>query len=97
MQGQDAGEWDWKARMLEAGLWDAAPNGYVVHDYLDYNPTRASVLEDRAKVAERVRRFRDQRAQGNVVSNAVGNGVSNGEVILPRTRTRTPKNPLHPP
>jgi hypothetical protein len=27
-------------RLLEVCLWDATDNGYVVHDYLDYNPTK---------------------------------------------------------
>jgi len=34
--------------LLAAGLWDAGDEGkLVVHDYLDYNPTRESVLADR--------------------------------------------------
>jgi hypothetical protein len=39
------------ARMVEAGLWDLETGvgglEYVIHDYLEYNPSRASVLQKR--------------------------------------------------
>lgn len=83
-QTSDAVAWDWKALMIDAGLWEKSAKGYRVHDYLDYNPTRAKVLEDRSKTAGRVRRFRGQ-------GNGVTNGVSTG-VVRP-SRPRPPKNP----
>src|SRR5678815_5553914 len=58
MSGDDATGWDWKRLMVKAGLWDKCPKGFKVHDYLTYNPTKAKVLEDRGKIAERVRRYR---------------------------------------
>lgn len=38
--------------MVESGLWDMCAGQvggteYVIHDYLDYNPSRASVLQKR--------------------------------------------------
>jgi len=33
--------------MVQAGLWDGRDGGYWVHDYLDYNPSRAEVLSRR--------------------------------------------------
>ena len=32
-------------RLVEAGLWEANGTGYVIHDYLDYNPSRKSLEE----------------------------------------------------
>ena len=38
--GQDALRIDWPAVLVEAGLWERCPEGYRLHDYLQYNPTR---------------------------------------------------------
>lgn len=34
-------------RLVEVGLWDRADDGYQVHDYLDYNPSREDTLRRR--------------------------------------------------
>ena len=33
------------ARLVEAGLWEVNGTGWMVHDYLDYNPSRQSLEE----------------------------------------------------
>lgn len=46
---------DWQTaarRLLEAGLWESCDGGYVVHDYLEYNPSRACVEQTRSARAE---------------------------------------------
>jgi hypothetical protein len=58
-----------------AGRWRHTPDGWEIHDYLDYNPSRAQVLRDREAGAERVRNFRSKR---NAVTEGVTNGVSPG-------------------
>jgi hypothetical protein len=61
--------------LVEAQRW--APReegGFIIHDYLDYQPSREQVLADRAAGAERKRR---QRA-------------SNGHFVSGRTDTVTP-------
>lgn len=35
------------ARLVEVGLWHEVDGGYVIHDFLDYNPSRAEVLAKR--------------------------------------------------
>jgi hypothetical protein len=85
MSGDDATGWDWKRLMVKAGLWDKCPKGFKVHDYLTYNPTKAKVLEDRGKIAERVRRY---RVNGNGVTPHVSNSVSNATVTRSRTRPK---------
>ncbi len=39
------------ALLLDAGLWDKVPRGYRVHDFDQYQPTKAVILADRAKKA----------------------------------------------
>lgn len=31
--------------LLDVGLWDATENGYYVHDYLEYNPSKQDVID----------------------------------------------------
>lgn len=61
------------AKLVKAGLWHPAGHGctrcpqpadgdYQIHDYLDYNPSRAGVLAERERAAEKKRR---QRAGGD--------------------------------
>lgn len=30
---------DWPSRLVAAGLWDRVDGGFIVHDYLSYNPS----------------------------------------------------------
>ncbi|MFJ3289946.1 hypothetical protein ACIPMW_32260 [Streptomyces sp. NPDC086669] len=68
------------AKQLEdAGLWDRTDDGWLIHDYLDYNPSREQVLLERKKNAERQERFR-RRKNGKPTPPTDGdrNGSSNG-------------------
>lgn len=92
------------AQLVTNGLWEEHPGGYLVHDYLDQNPTADQELARRARDKERTARFRDKKRNGNGVSNAVTppatNGVSNGVsseiVCVPRTRTRSLRSKDNP-
>ncbi len=47
MSGNDL-ECEWVIDlMLERGIWIEAPGGYRIHDYLDYQPSKAQVLAER--------------------------------------------------
>ena len=39
--------------LVVAGLWEPNGDGWVIHDYLDYNPSRQEVLERRAADSRR--------------------------------------------
>jgi hypothetical protein len=39
-------------RLVAVGLWHEIPGGYEVHDFLDYNPSRAEVLARREATKE---------------------------------------------
>lgn len=83
------------AKQLEdAGLWDRTDDGWIVHDFLDYNPSREQVLAERKKNAERQERFR-RRKNGkptpppNGSSNGVSNGVTQSGETQPGDTTAT--------
>lgn len=40
-------------QLVTAGLWEPASHGYQIHDFLEFNDSRAEVLERRQKDAER--------------------------------------------
>ena len=42
--------------LVSVGLFDKAEGGYLVHGYLDHNPSKATVLAKRAEDADRKRR-----------------------------------------
>lgn len=48
-------------QLEEAGLWDRTDDGWVVHDFLDYNPSREQALAERKKNAARQEKFRQKR------------------------------------
>lgn len=47
-----------RSQLLELGLWTRNGAGYAIHDFLDYNPTKAALVAQRAGAAERKRRSR---------------------------------------
>ena len=64
--------------LWHAGLWFQGDDGFEIHDYLAYNPSREDVRHERERVAERQRRFRGRtNAESNGSSNGKGNGVTN--------------------
>jgi hypothetical protein len=49
--------------LVSAGMWELADDGWQIHDYLDYNPSKAEVEEKREKDAERKRRGRTSESR----------------------------------
>lgn len=60
-------------KLVNAGLWERVEGGFLIHDYLDYQPSKVEVLEARRKNAQRQSRHR------NSDSKDVSNGVTNGD------------------
>jgi hypothetical protein len=84
------------ARLVEAQLWDAREDGFVIHNYLEFNPSRAQVERQRAMTRQRQARFTERRwpapdAVTNAVSDAVTNAVPND---APDPTRITPLTPL---
>ena len=69
-------------QLADAGVWDRTEDGWEIHDYLDYNPSREQVIAERKKNAERQEKFR-QRKNGKPIPpdgspDPSSNGVTNG-------------------
>lgn len=73
--------------LVAAGCWDEADGGYQIHDFDEYQPSRAEVLKRREQTAGRVREWRRRKRggnpQGDAEGNAAGNGVTPALVTLP--------------
>lgn len=50
--------------LVDRGLWIALPGGahYEIHDYLDHNDSKEIVEKNRARAAERQRKWREANA-----------------------------------
>lgn len=78
--GEDVTAAQLATELVEVGLWEAVEGGYQVHDYLDYQPSRAQVLAERERNRQRQTHYRQRNAVTNAVTNGVTNTVSNGHV-----------------
>src|SRR5690349_15428989 len=47
--------------IVGAGMFEEAAGGYLVHDFLQFNPSRAEVLEKRAEDADRQKKWREKK------------------------------------
>ena len=65
------------ARLVTLGLLEERDDGFLIHDYLAYNPSRAKVLAARERNARRLAEWRAAKRSGNVISNGVTSTVSN--------------------
>lgn len=65
-------------RLVEVGLWEVCEGGYMIHDYLIYNPNGDKIRAKRTANANRQARF---RGKSNAESNGVSNGVSNSTPV----------------
>ena len=72
------------AELVKRGRWIQQDDGWLIHDFLRYNPTRAQVLADREKAAERQRKAREAaKARRDAARDAaldieLGNASSDG-------------------
>lgn len=44
--------------LVRVGIWEEAGDGYIIHDYLDYNPSKEKVLLERKAAVERMNKSR---------------------------------------
>lgn len=80
-----------------AGLWEPAEGGWALHDFLDYQPSKEQVTADRAKAAERQKRWRERhgKTRDDSVSNGGSNGVTHGGSNAAPTRPDPSRPELH--
>lgn len=55
--------------LCNVGLWEEATGGYLIHDYLDFQPSKESVLNEREKAK---RRRNVGRTSGERTLNVIG-------------------------
>ncbi|MCL7377436.1 hypothetical protein [Streptomyces sp. 35G-GA-8] len=95
------------ARELEdARLWDRVEDGWMIHDFLEYNPDRAKVKADREANAARQQAYRERKkAEQDAKRNAdeiESNGVTNASRNASRnggsndTPSPSPSRPVPP-
>lgn len=54
------------AELVDAGLWRPKGLGFVINDFLDYNPSRDEVQARRKENAERLRKWRAEQKKHHV-------------------------------
>lgn len=99
------------AKLVQAGLWHLAGtpctskhcppstgDGWVIHDYWDYQPTRAKVRAEQEANRERQRRFMDKLKgrSTNASPNGAHNGVSSANPAPPRPAPKGGKGAAPP-
>ena len=81
------------ARLVAAGLWERTQDGYQIHDFLEYNPSRKSLVAERRAARARARKARlgrvpASRRSGEVRANVAGSsGVPTGPSVVRRSST----------
>jgi hypothetical protein len=65
-QGLDLADVDWPGAMVAAGIWEAVRGGYQIHDYGDYQPSKAEVLAERKRHAKNQQAYRDRSTRDPV-------------------------------
>ena len=60
--------------LRDAGLWEAHEGGWVIHDYLEYNPSREQVMAQRQKKASAGRKGGEATAKATAVARATPSG-----------------------
>lgn len=65
--------------LVTEGCWVKVEDGYRVHGYLDYNPSKEKVLHERAAAAARKAAFLKRKADAEARKNGAANAVPNGD------------------
>jgi hypothetical protein len=77
--------------LVDAGLWEREGEGYRVHDYLVYNPSKAQVQAKRDAAKERMHAVRSHRVRANTESTASERSQELSEkCALPRSPSPSP-------
>lgn len=81
------------ARLVEVGLWEKAPNGYWIHDYLEYNRSKQAVQKERDAAKERMQAKRSGNVRANT-TEAFGKSSPTTAETEAYTETETDKEKL---
>jgi hypothetical protein len=85
---------DWTRKLLDAGLWETAPDGYHMPRYLVDNPSREKVEAERKRKSERQQRWlekqRNPRSKQRRVSRPSNRPSDNGSRDAPEDAALPP-------
>lgn len=87
------------AELTRNGLWTETRNGvYQIHDFAEYQPTKAQVEKERSQTRERVSAWRRRQTEGDVTPlQDEGNAVTNAARNSPRNDAPTRPDPSKSP
>lgn len=80
------------SELVRRGAWAKSQDGWQIHDYLDYQPSKVRVVEDRKKNAMRQKRFRDKDDDSNGVSHGVSNATPSRPEPVEEDSLRSPSS-----
>lgn len=60
--------------LVAAGIWEQDDDGYIIHDFLHFNPSAAQVQRDRKRARERMAERRSSECSTEHPSNALARG-----------------------
>lgn len=72
--------------LLTVNLWERDGDDYLIHDYLDYNPSREQVLAEREAAKERQRRAREKSAAKRAADSAAADPSPRSPEVRPKSR-----------
>ncbi len=73
---EDVDPYNVAVELERAGLWEATDGGdYIIHDYLEYQPSKAQVLAERDRNKQRQAHWRQRNAGSNGVTDTVSAGL----------------------
>lgn len=86
-------------RLLDVRLWERGRrgNGFKIHDYLDYNPSRRAVLAQRKAASERMAKARVSKCSPELREKFARSSPYPVPVPVPVPTTTTPLTPKDPP
>lgn len=88
------------AKLLAAGLWDDVGDAYQLHDYLEYNPSKAQLEKERHAKSERQRKWRETQQRRDVDASTDAHATNDSRVsslaVTLAPRTRAPAGPGAP-
>jgi hypothetical protein len=76
--GRDDEALKFAEELVGAGLWDAAERGWLIHDYLDFNPSKELVLAERLKRSIQAKNAADKRWGKHPESGEDASGSASG-------------------
>lgn len=85
-------------RLTAAGLWDVTPGGWTIHDYLEFQPSKAKVDAERVAARERMAALRAAKeaaeSSGEQSPNFAGSSASPTRPDVPSAQVPLPPQSL---